>query len=54
MPKTETYGWVSTHQITAQCSDCTHVVAEGRMCACDKGVAGFPLEAHCTQFEVAE
>jgi len=50
----DTYGWVSCHMITVQCADCDHVIADGRMCACDLDEPGFPKIATCPHLEVTE
>lgn len=45
--------WVSIYLVTPQCSDCNHVLEEGRMCSCDLAVPGFPLNNTCKEFESA-
>lgn len=39
----KTHGWVSVYDATPTCTDCVHVVVDGRMCACDMAIPGFPL-----------
>lgn len=51
MSQVKTDGWFPIREILNQCSECTWVVVENRMCACEFGKRQFPKAVHCLQFK---